>query len=95
MTFFPVDGDLRPIAEKKLDHVQIVGMVLPNICMSQDMFCIFMWLSVEIYINNKNSLSNLDLKARYLSIYISFSFVSHKQSMCFFSSLRTVFSGWT
>ena len=95
MTFFPVDGDLRPIAEKKLDHVQIVGMVLPNICMSQDMFCIFMWLSVEIYINNKNSLSNLDLKARYLSIYISFSFVSYKQSMCFFSSLRTVFSGWT
>lgn len=58
MTFFPIDGDLRPIAEKKLHHVQIIGMVLPNICMSQDMFCIFMSLSVEIYINDKNSSSN-------------------------------------
>lgn len=28
-------------------------------------FCIFMWLSVEIYINHKNSSSNLDLKTRY------------------------------
>ena len=77
MTFFPTDGDLRPIAEKKLHHVQIIGMVLPNICMSQDMFCIFMSLSVEIYINDKNSSSNLDLKTYYLRIYISFSFVSY------------------
>ena len=60
------------------------GMVLPNICMSQDMFCIFMWLSVEIYINYKNSSSNLDLKTCFLRIYISFSFVSYRQSMCLF-----------
>ena len=93
MTFFPIDGDLRPIAEKKLDHVQIIGMVLPNICMSQDMFCIFMWLSVEIYINNKNSSSNLDLKTCYLSIYISFSFVSYRQSMCFFRRWGLCFLG--
>ena len=84
MTCFPIDRDLRSIAEKKLHHVQIIGMVLPNICMSQDMFCIFMWLSVEIYINYKNSSSNLDLKTCFLRIYISFSFVSYRQSMCLF-----------
>ena len=84
MTFFPIDRDLRPIAEKKLHHVQNIGMVLPNICMSQDMFCIFMWLSVETCINHKNSSSNLDLKTCFLRIYISFSFVSYRQSMCLF-----------
>lgn len=84
MTFFPIDQDLRPIAEKKLHHVQIIGMVLPNICMSQDMFCIFMWSSVETCINHKNSSSNLDLKTCFLRIYISFSFVSYRQSMCLF-----------
>ena len=52
MTFFPIDGDLRPIAEGKLHHVQIVGMVLPNNCISQDMFFIFKLLSVEIYITS-------------------------------------------
>ena len=60
------------------------GMILPNICMSQDMFCIFMWLSVETCINHKNSSSNLDLKTCFLRIYISFSFVSYRQSMCLF-----------
>ena len=72
MTFFPIDRDLRPIAEKKLHHVQIIGMVLPNICY---MFCIFMWLSVEIYIKDENSSSNLDLKTCFLRIYISFSLI--------------------